>query len=510
VPKEQSVADYQKNVPEFGTYTVPNPKARSTTQAPAGRKETCLEKYTQSNFWLGHVEFTDYGSFQDHKQLDVLERAVEADLKAGESLFRNGMTMLVYVHGWQNNAKDNNHNLEEFRFLLKEAADREKAKPNGVGGRRRGVLGVYVSWRGESWMVPGLKHLLTFWGRKRVAHDFGHGSLVETLARLKNLEWLVARGGRESNEPREDIFAKCRMVCVGHSFGAAALYSATAQPLEAKFLEPYWDKRRYGTGKDGRAINRMDRVTGLGDLVVLINPAFEALPYRALHHAMSTNTNVRYDANQPVLMMVLSSRNDVPNRSLLPIGQTLGYRFLDCFPWKNQQREASQRKTSLGSYKDFHTHTLDVEAGGEHLVLRRNPSFFGYGQTKSEDGDPFERTKPIMALEKDYHLHQHCVEKGLHVHVADVTDEEISRLPERAAKSKVTAAEIKGVGLLPFMVVSVDPQIINGHNGFWPAGQNEHAYQFIRTFIAAQNAAVSTARQTEASEGQSLHNVQKR
>jgi hypothetical protein len=143
-------------------------------------------------------------------------------------------------------------------------------------------------------------------------------------------------------------------------------------------------------------------------------------------------------------------------------------------------------------------------------VLRRNPSFFGYGQTKSEDGDPFERTKPIMALEKDYHLHQHCVEKGLHVHVADVTDEEISRLPERAAKSKVTAAEIKGVGLLPFMVVSVDPQIINGHNGFWPAGQNEHAYQFIRTFIAAQNAAVSTARQTEASEGQSLHNVQKR
>jgi predicted small lipoprotein YifL len=511
---EKKVAEHLQAVREHDDYRGKlSEQSNAVRNVYPEREGECLEKYSKSKFWLGHVEFTDYGSFQDHKQLDVLERAVQADLTGGGEMFRHGMTMLVFVHGWHNNAKDDNPNLEDFRMLLDAAARREREHPMGVGGKPRGVLGVYISWRGESVTLPFLKYLTTYWGRKRVAHDFGHGNLVETLARLKNLEWLVARGGREYNPPNESVFAKCRMVCVGHSFGAAALYSAVSQSLEARFLEPYWDKRRYGTGAREEKPNRMDRVAGIGDLIVLINPAFEALPYRSLHHAMSTNTNVRYDADQSVLMMVLTSRNDWPNQLALPVGQTLGHRFLDWFAWSNQRTEAKQRTTALGHFAGYHTHQLDFSADRKNVVLRRNPAFFGYGLTKSEDGEEFDPPKPIVTLEKDYQLHKHCPdESGSHVHLGEVSYDDIQALPEVKNRPKLAAKDIQGPGLLPFMVVSVNKHIINGHNGFWPVknGQgfdNDAAYQFLRTFIAAQNQAVSQARKTEAREGQALHQL---
>src|SRR5688572_21479154 len=53
-----------------------------------GRESECLEKYSASNFWLGHVEMTDYGTYQSPRQMGVLERAVEQDLSAPGSLFK--------------------------------------------------------------------------------------------------------------------------------------------------------------------------------------------------------------------------------------------------------------------------------------------------------------------------------------------------------------------------------------------------------------------------------------
>ena len=64
-----------------------------------------------------------------------------------------------------------------------------------------------------------------------------------------------------------------------------------------------------------------------------------------------------------------------------------------------------------------------------------------------------------------------------------------------------------GPGLLPFMVVSVDKTIINGHGGFWPSGTNEYAYRFLRTFIGAQNKAASGAREKAAAIGTQMRSL---
>lgn len=509
-----TVSDYlQRSDLELGHYIDDEKKAQAQSQQ---RRNLALEKYTPSRFWLGHVEFTDYGTFHDHKQLDVIERAVEGSLKAGESMFRDGVILLTYVHGWQNNAREGNGNLSHFRYLLSEAARMEQMEPLGVGGRPRGVLGVYISWRGENTPIWGLKHILTYWGRKRVAHDVGHGNMVETLARLKNIQWLVARRGG-GGSPDQNVFQHCRMVTVGHSFGAAALYSAVAQPIEERFQQQYWDRRRYGTGTGEAQSNTMPLVTGMGDLVVLINPAFEALPYGPLHHMMNTNTSVHYHQDQPVLMMVLSARNDCANKVALPIGQTLGHRLRDLVPpLRSLKTEAKRRTLSLGNYEDYHTHHLDLDDHG-HVVLKPDPAFFCHGPAKSEDGEyfsPERASRPLMTLRKNYSLTEHCREGS--VHVSSITAEDWSSQPEYPKAPRDSPRKLPdhkqvppAPGLLPFMVVSVDKKIINGHNDFW-VKENKATYEFVSTFILAQDHAVKNAKKQEAAREEPRRQLQQR
>jgi len=61
------------------------------------------------------------------------------------------------------------------------------------------------------------------------------------------------------------------LVIVGHSFGGAIVHSSLVQILEDRFVRT-----------DSLSSNIQSNVEGFGNLVVLINPAFEALQFSAL------------------------------------------------------------------------------------------------------------------------------------------------------------------------------------------------------------------------------------
>jgi hypothetical protein len=385
---------------------------------------------------------TDYGSYQRNDgQLSQLEHAVETEARNG--LFQRGVTVIVFVHGWDNNAQENNRNLRNFRSLLARAAGGEKRDG-------RGVLGVYLSWRGKSLAKP-LK-AFTYWGRGRAAETIGQGIMVEVLARIRNIHWLVAEGARSRGRSRQGIYQNSRLVLIGHSFGGRALYNAVAAGMETNFLQPYWAARSFPQAQGRRAMQiQMRRASGFGDLVLLINPAIKSLPYRKIDYAMRSNTTVNYDPKQPVLMMVLSATNDTPNKSYLPVGEMFGNRFRDVTAPQSARTEAKQNVTALGHFQRFHSHRL-VERNGR-VELQRVPEFFTY------------RGLPVKTLR--------------------------SRLMQ--LDGVITDPE---PGLLPYMMVSVDPKIINGHSGFWP-DKNPLAYQFVESFISAQNRAVGAARKDQ-------------
>jgi len=95
------------------------------------------------------IEFGDQGSELDPSQraaaLDVIRRAPRPFL-------------LVYIHGWQNNA--NSGDVCRFEHFI----DTLSTYPEAVG-RKVNVIGVYIAWRGKDVTLPVAK-FLTFWNRK--------------------------------------------------------------------------------------------------------------------------------------------------------------------------------------------------------------------------------------------------------------------------------------------------------------------------------------------------------
>lgn len=475
-----SVSQHAEHVCDFQTYRPCN--------KPPEREHASLEKYSKDNFWLGHVELSEYGTYQDNSpyQISVIERAVEQDTHARNSLFKNGITIVVYVHGWFNNAQEENGNLKSFRQMLHDVAAEQR-------NQNRGVLGVYLSWRGESVTVPVLKYL-TYWGRGRTADVIGQG-MVEPLSRIRNIHWLVATSGGGSGGSTFDsgIYQNSRLIFIGHSFGGRALYTAVGKSMEAAFMPPYWAARTFlaAKGKGTLAEATMPRVTGLGDLVLLINPAIKSLPYRPVHYAMHSNATVNYDGFQPVLMMVLSAKNDVPNKRLLPIGETLGNRFRDRFARPEDQKPARQNTSALGHWAPYHTHDLQLTTDGQ-LYLRKVEAYFTADARGHEQVLP--PNLPIKTLRPG-----------------------VMNFKDRNGRSLICLDDESNPGLLPFMVVSTSKDIIDGHSGFWPptkkAGQTTptkgpRAFDFVKCFISAQNKGLGTVREEQAPTA-AAHNLPK-
>lgn len=124
---------------------------------------------------------------------------------------------------------------------------------------KRPAAGIYVGWRGESIKsrtVLGFlpSYGLIFWGRKDTAHDIGNaGAVAELIRTLSDIR---------SHNPDS------RLLIIGHSFGGAMLYSAMSDAIAEQIR---------------RDCQRRANYTPVADLVVLVNPAFEAMRLRPLY-----------------------------------------------------------------------------------------------------------------------------------------------------------------------------------------------------------------------------------
>jgi len=194
-------------------------------------------------------------------------------------------------------------------------------------------VGVYCGWRGRSSTLPVVSNL-TFWGRKKTAERIGGGELVEVFS---HLDRFVARERAEGRVAALSI--------VGHSFGGTAVFSALSNVLKTRLVEALEEKDR---GPEAPVVR------GLGDLVVLVNPAFEASAYAPLHDLV--NEIGTFSPRQTPVLVVVSSETDFPNRVWFPLGRSIDVATQHSGP-------RSPRKlltTSIGSYDPFTTHRLEA------------------------------------------------------------------------------------------------------------------------------------------------------
>jgi hypothetical protein len=309
-------------------------------------RTTSVERFLDKNgkeFDLGVIELSDDGHVADDVQKDiVLARLREVALggrgKHVDTHKSPGAIVITFVHGWHHRSKVCDNNLACFRRVLQSLSESGDGRP---------VMGVYIGWRGDSIENPSF---LSFYDRKATAHRIGHDAGREILLALDDIY-------RDLNDRIENgMKHPVTMVTAGHSFGGALVFSAVEGALVREL-------RKEGGGAGSvHAVGRRAvecagaRVRpirpGIGDLVVLVNPAFEASRYRDFFNDESTPG--RYADNQLPVLLTVASEGDSAVKVAFPIGRSA---YFSVFPWR--YRSVSDI-IGAGHYDPQTTHDLIV------------------------------------------------------------------------------------------------------------------------------------------------------
>ncbi|MES2321886.1 MAG: hypothetical protein V4633_06460 [Pseudomonadota bacterium] len=290
------------------------------------------------------VQVDDYGQFWDRP-------AAESVLKEIEKKTRDSNTVVVlFIHGWHHNAKIDDANAIDFSnsvLALRKKLDGgvyKAARKELTGRDDIKVISVYVGWRGES--LYSYFDYLTFWGRKAAAERVGEGDLREFLLTMNNIY-------RQRNVPNQDTQKRpfMGMTTFGHSFGGQVLMKAVAGTLEQELIEKK-SRQLANPHETGSPL------LGFGDLVVLLNPALEALQFERINRL---SQELKYDARQLPLFLVLSAENDKARQVLFPIGRSIA----SIGRAQLKDKQSAMWKTTLGEYKEQRTHALELKDDGK-------------------------------------------------------------------------------------------------------------------------------------------------
>lgn len=357
-----------------------------------------------STVLAGFVEFDDQGYLRRPELKDDLITHLD-NLAQTRPLL-----VVVFAHGWKHNAAASDGNVQAFNRLLLKLAAADRNVCANQPCQQRQVVGIYLGWRGLSNRLEPF-NTFSFWNRKSRAHRVGGDGAAEVLAELAKIK---------SKDRPEGIEKHSRMIVTGHSFGGALVYNAINQTLL----------------RDTAFLNRDHRVNRtVADLVVLVNPAFEAARFHAIQRKAG---EFEFAAGQRPIMAIFTSESDTATKRAFPIGRALATVF-------SEHRDAEQRRENIraiGHYDPFRTHELLLTSDGES-----GPVELG----------------AIACSWKDYR-------KGLsdHWQAGPVV---LQRLSTSGAHR-----------FNPYMVVRVADGIISGHSEIW----GEQFADFLYRFVAVQ------------------------
>jgi pimeloyl-ACP methyl ester carboxylesterase len=243
-----------------------------------GCEQAAMEQSAQ--FDLAVVEFTDQGWLQSRQQLDnALALAQPRGNDARE------VQVILFVHGWQHSGGFADRNITMFREVI---------LPSFVqSGTSRGLrtVGIYVSWRGQSIGLRGVNNI-TFYDRKATAEHVARGSIRELISRLRALH-----------------DGSAHVTLIGHSFGGLILYNAIAESLLDSLV-------RSPQGEPAKAVV---------DLVLVLNPAFEASRFEPLFQAALLRQEPK-STGRPIFASITSS-DDSATGTFFPLGRTINSVF---------------------------------------------------------------------------------------------------------------------------------------------------------------------------------------
>lgn len=391
----------------------------------------------KDEYLLGFVEYDDQGQLRDRKQMHAM---LDESLKIA---IADDILLITFVHGWHHSAKPGDGNIESFRKMLSEVSKMEGLGSKQQGRVKRKIIGLYVGWRGDSISIPYVNGI-TFWDRKNTAHDVGQQGVTELLMRLEEIV-NIKTGIEEENPPPKTS----RLVVIGHSFGGAIVYSSLQKVLADRFID----------SRQGKTFQ--DDAKGFGDLVVLVNPAFEAIRFASLYDLSQEGCRRFFNTQLPKLV-ILTSESDNATKYAFPAGRFFSTLFeshltLDrhyCSkPGKHgiqtmQISEGEADRNTVGHFSPYLTHRL-------------NP------------------TTTEIVREDNFQIKQ----------IQTTWAERVNSGAVDFAGSRLVSLG-RTTPLNPYLNIQVDKELINDHNDIWRA----QIVAFIRDLIVISTTPASSTK----------------
>lgn len=271
---------------------------------------------------LYFVEFDDEGFFADPGQktavLDAVKESIAdetdgADFDSGV----NGTVILLYVHGLNHNARQEDDNVSCFGELLDATAMMQG--PRGVN-----VVGVYVGWPGLVYDNSNLNAVVAYLGREAAADRIAErGDLLDLFTN-------VSKARHESRSKHT------RFIIIGHSLGGRAAYMAL-RPIMQRAIDEGASALRKRTA----------------DVTVFANPAFSAVEHSSLRRVMSAATP---ESNAIPRFILLTSEADEVLRGAFQASQKLTSFFRGDYGLNDPRQW-----TAAGHHLEYLTHDLRLE-----------------------------------------------------------------------------------------------------------------------------------------------------
>ena len=379
---------------------------------PYRADESILTKQVQqdTDYTLAFIEFDDQGWYHDIRQRNALQIYLDKHDKIPH-------LVIVFVHGWKHNASVDDPNVLQAMSLLEKAAISEKAR-----GKERKVLGVYLGWRGFTLRMRWIENL-TFWDRKDTAFRVAVGSCREILAMLKRFRDGLDIRGVDARPNAADT----RLITVGHSFGGLILFSALSEyliesTLAANIISPF------------------------GDLVMLVNPAFEATRYQAITTALERRN---FESKQRSVFVTFSASNDLACGVAFPVGR-----------WFSTLWEATRQIPAKHPVPADAQRQANLKTIGHLSWLRTHRLCLG-----NDDAGALSQASAQL----DFQTFNGRFRSG----------GRLARGWHRRYKSGAELKHVAGDPNNPFWIVEATPEVINGHGGIFQPVFVDFLAQFI-------------------------------
>ncbi len=372
-------------------------------------------------------------------QLGTVLDALAAKVKKGP------VHLVIYVHGWNNDAQSGNGNLESFKNVLLAAKNTKKDK-------NASVFGVYFGWRGHSSWVPGIDY-------------FNRDAAAARIGRVQ------ATGALQALCTTAHLNPQSRVIAVGHSMGAVILLRAVAQPLAEQIAIAAVEQRAWTGGMlKKRTPLKIERA--MADTVVLVNPADNGILGRQLVGMLkdfdTTRINSKTKRQLPLITSVTSTGDFATGTYFKGVALIARKVFRGFMPHAAGDTSSSLQErattTALGFYTPIHNAAvLDNEGKVAKRTTSRPPKTAPKIETFAKSiltNTALQQTRGSRGLQDDA--------IPLWMNPTGRTDPDASLEPFYLTPPSTSSGTVGQMGnTTPFWILQVPQFIIHDHGDIW-------------------------------------------